>query len=94
MTVYWSSNAKRNYFKIVDYLLENWTLKEIENFQFKLSNLISKIQNNPNFCPHARYSQLRLCLINKQNSLVYLVENQTLYLFIVDLVDNRSEHSY
>lgn len=66
MRVFWSSNAKRNYFKVVDYLVEIWTFIEVENFQIKLSKLIHQIQENPKFCPQSKFLNLRKCLIDRQ----------------------------
>lgn len=92
MITYWSSNAQRNFYKVIDYLIENWTFQEVENFQNRISKLIRNIQENPNFCPQSKFLNIHKCLVDKQNSLIYLLENQT--LFIVDIIDNRSNHSY
>jgi len=35
MEIIWSNEALKNYLKVIDYLFENWTIKEIERFEYK-----------------------------------------------------------
>ena len=92
MRVIWSSKAKRDLWKVVDFLYENWTEKQVDNFNNSLKKLIENISENTSFCPPSKILNLRKCLIDKNNSLVYLYENQC--IFIVTLFDNRSSHHY
>jgi len=90
--VYWSSLAKRNFKNIIDYLFLEWSVHEVEKFEEDVSDLISKIIENPLICPESRIFELRKCLINKINSLIYIIEGEVIY--IVTIVDNRSSHIY
>ncbi len=92
MKVVWSETAKRNFQRIVDYLFEEWTEKEIDRFNEDVSNLIVRMKENVNICPEYKVSNLRKCLIDKNNSLIYLYENELIY--IVTLIGNRSFHNY
>ncbi|MDQ1163294.1 hypothetical protein QE422_003662 [Chryseobacterium sp. SORGH_AS 447] len=33
MEIIWSEETFENYIKVIDYLLENWTMKEVERFE-------------------------------------------------------------
>lgn len=90
--VVWSDLAKKNLRKTVDYLFENWTIKEVEKFKNKISVLVENISTNNSFCPQSKIYNLRKCLIDKNNSLIYLFENNI--IFIVTLIHNRSQHQY
>jgi len=92
MKVVWSETAKRNFRKIIDYLFEEWTKNEVDKFKRSLADLIARIKENVNICPVSKVSNLRRCLIDKNNSLIYLFENDVIY--IVALIDNRSGHTY
>lgn len=92
MNIIWSDTAKIQLWKIVDYLYDKWTEKEVLNFRDNVDNLTKSISKNTELCPQSKIHNLRKCLINKQNSLVYLFQNKTIY--IVALIDNRSENPY
>lgn len=92
MKIIWSDNAKINFWKVVDYLYENWTEKEVLNFENKIDVLTKRIAGNTSLCPLSKISNLRKCPIDKNNSLIYLYENQLIY--IVTIVDNRSMHQF
>jgi len=32
MTIYWTPNARSTFFKVVDFLIEAWTKREVDNF--------------------------------------------------------------
>lgn len=92
MTITWSENAKRNFRKVVDYLYEEWTEKEVLKFQNKVDFFVARISENNSLCPLSKISNLRKCLIDKNNSLIYRYDYQSIY--IVTLIDNRSSHQF
>jgi len=92
MKVVWSGTARRNFRRTIDCLFEEWTENEVDKFNRNISDLVKRIKENINICPVSKVSNLRKCLIDKNNSLIYPIENETIY--IVTLVDNRSLHNY
>lgn len=90
--VIWSTTAKRNFKNTVDYLFENWTIREVENFRDKVEILILNISKNHSLCPKSNFYNLRKCKIDRNNSLIYFVEKQT--IFIVTIINSRSLHPY
>jgi plasmid stabilization system protein ParE len=52
--LFWSDGALEDLKKIIDYLAENWTQKEIKAFVRKLDKRIGLIQMNPKLFPTTR----------------------------------------
>ena len=74
MEIVWSEEILQNYFRVLDYLLENWTEKEIETFENKFDDLVERIKSNKEICPKSSLLNFRKCLIDKNNSLIYQEE--------------------
>lgn len=47
MTVIWTKRAKQDYLKVLEYLHENWGLKEVADFVDKTNDAIKTIATNP-----------------------------------------------
>lgn len=92
MEVLWSEEVLRNYFRVLDYLLENWSVREIENFERRFDDLILRLQNHKEICPKSLLLNYRKCLIDKNNSLIYQEINNK--IFLVAIIDNKSSHQY
>lgn len=92
MKVVWSDRAKKDLWKVIDFLYEKWTVKEVDQFENFLKKLIQNIKNNISFCPPSKILDLRKCRIDKNNSLIYLNKNENIY--IITLINNRSSHHY
>lgn len=92
MEVVWSEEVLQNYFRVLDYLFDKWTVREIENFETRFDKLISRLQNHKEICPKSILLNYRKCLIDKNNSLIYQQINNKIYL--VAIIDNKSSHTY
>jgi hypothetical protein len=72
MEVIWSAKAKITFFKVLDYLNENWTKKELLQFNQRTHITISAIRKNPNIFPASSSNKkIRKAIIDKNNSLFY-----------------------
>ena len=47
MKIRWTPTARSTYFKVLDYLAENWTRREVVNFINEVENLLNQVTNNP-----------------------------------------------
>lgn len=92
MEIVWSESALYSYFRVVDYLLENWTHLELLAFEKNVDKLLEQITLNNDLCPQSKLFGYRKCLIDKHNSLVYDITNNT--IVIVSITDNRSIHPF
>ena len=92
MEVVWTDIALETFFKVVDYLYDHWSNKEIETFENNVDELIERIASFNQICPESKLFGYRKCVIDEHNSLIYHVANNTLLL--VTFIDNRSQHSF
>lgn len=91
--VYWSALAKDTYSELLKYLLDNYPAEIALNFDDKVSNLINRLRYFEQLCPPSKIViNYHKCVINKQNSLIYRIENTSIE--IVAFIDNRSDFAY
>ena len=87
--VVWSEEAVENLQKIIQFLEENWSEKEIRKFAMKLEKQISIIKSQPHTFPKANNFDVRRSVLSKQTSIYYNVHQDTLR--IVTIFDNRQD---
>ena len=92
MEIVWSETSLETFFKVVDYLFEHWTLKEIKTFEKNVDKLLEKIIINNQLCPESKMFGYRKCIIDSHNALVYSIINDK--IFLVTFVDTRSQTNY
>jgi plasmid stabilization system protein ParE len=89
----WSPLAEETYLKILSSILEGWTFKEAEDFEYKVESLLEKLKTQKRLCPPSdKQKSLRRCVIAPQTSLVYQFKDNVIEL--VAFFDNRSQHQY
>ena len=92
MEIVWTDTALETYLKVIDYLLDYWTSKELESFELDVGQLLERITSFKQICPESKLFGYRNCVIDEHNSLVYHIVNNKLLL--VTFLDNTSQHSY
>ncbi len=85
--VIWSVEAVENLERIIQYLQENWTEKEIKKFLKKLEKTISIIKKQPLSFPKSQYIEARKLVLSKQTTIFYKVYADAIY--IVTIFDSR-----
>lgn len=86
-SVIWSEEAAENLSKILLYLEENWTEKEIRKFASKLEKLISIIESQHDSFPKAAKVDVRKAVLTRQVTLYYNVRIDVIR--IITLFDSR-----
>ena len=82
--VYWTNKSINNLESILNYLKENWTQRDIENFRNRLSKQIRLIKQNPYLFPVSQYnSRLRKAVLSKKVTVFYEVSGQIIYLILL-----------
>ena len=90
LKISWSKEAKEELIRVIAYLDENWSEKEIRKFSSKLEEQITLISVRPKtYKKSKRLLGTHECLITKHNSLFYTYNETS--LFIVTVWDNRQE---
>ncbi len=90
MEVIWSPKAQKSYIRIADFILENWSKKEVKKFSDITSATILKIANNPQlFIASKRKKNIRKGFITKHTSLLYRIKSDSIELLF--FWDNRQD---
>ena len=92
--IIWSPFAEESYFRTLTYILENWSIKEAQDFDNKVENLLERLKIHKHLCPASKIlKNLRRCVIAPQTSLIYQIKNDRI-IELVAFFDNRSNHKY
>lgn len=82
--IVWTKEAINNLEEILNYLIERWSQKEVDNFKRKLSNQIGLIGVFPKMFPQSiNNPKLRKAVLSKQTSIFYQIKNNTIYLVYI-----------
>jgi plasmid stabilization system protein ParE len=88
LNIEWSEEAIDNLRNIIEYLQENWTIKELRTFSKKLDEQVELIRRKPaTYKASKRLQGTRECVVTKHNTLFYVYDEST--VFIAVLWDNR-----
>lgn len=98
LTVLWSANAKRTYGKIIDYLAESWSKKEIGNLLDRTEKLITVLQQYPEMGrPSVKRRGVRIILLDKHTQMVYYykpIKKQIILLHFWGMKQNPAKFRY
>ena len=86
--VIWSPVAELTYYEILEYLNENWTIKEVIAFVKRTDEVIGHISNNPLLYPYSKGRDTHKCVVVKQVSLFYHVKSNDIIKLLM-FWDNR-----
>jgi len=77
MKIKWTPTARITYFKILDHLVENWTIRELTNFADEVESVLSQIAVNPYMFEASRKSKnVRKGFVTKHNTLYYRIKSR------------------
>lgn len=86
--IIWTDEALANLAKIINYLEQRWTEREIRTFSRLLDRQINLIQSHPEIFPTTSTSnRLRKSVLTKQTTIYYRIDEMEIR--IVTLFDNR-----
>ena len=89
----WSPEAVEDLEKIEIYLNENWSEKVLSRFMSSLSIRLKLLSRFPEMhIGSQKKPALRKSVLSKEISIIYTLIDKVIY--VVGLVDNRSDHDY
>jgi plasmid stabilization system protein ParE len=89
----WTELANETYLNLLTYLIDNFGLLVAKKYENEVSQLLNQIQFFNKMCPQSNKNKNYFkCVINKQSSIVYKIENNIIEL--IAFIDNRSDHQY
>ncbi|KOP40258.1 type II toxin-antitoxin system RelE/ParE family toxin [Flavobacterium sp. WLB] len=91
----WTSQAVKGFNKIVDYLEEKWTKKEILNLEDKIRQVINQINLNPDQFPKSvKNESLYKAIVDKNNYLVYRLNKESNTIEIINFRGTKQKPKY
>jgi plasmid stabilization system protein ParE len=98
MEVLWTDKAKASFNSIVNYLTNEWTDREVDDFIVRVDQLISRIQIYPQMCKSSlKRTNTRVGLITRHTQLIYHYKprkNQIVILYFWGTPQNPKKLKY
>ncbi|MDP2112590.1 MAG: hypothetical protein Q8K69_00880 [Bacteroidota bacterium] len=92
MEVIWSAKAKITFFSVIDYLNENWSKKEMIQFNHRTQITINAIVKNPGiFSISATNKEIRRAVVDKNNSFFYRIDTYNQKIHLLTFFDSRQD---
>lgn len=92
MKIIWLPRAQKSFKKIIDYLKENWTQKEVDNFVDETNKTIETIKHQPKtYKATHKDKNVRKGLVNKQVSMFYKIKPRNKIIELLLFWDNRQD---
>jgi plasmid stabilization system protein ParE len=90
MKISWTPTARLTYFKVLEYISKEWTIKEVESFIDKTEQTIAQIAETPfMFKASRKMKNVRKGFVTEHNSLYYRVKPQKGEIELLTFWDNR-----
>ena len=87
--IIWLETAYNTYIETLNFIYQQWSLKEVESFIRSVEDLLDNLIHNFRLCPASKKKKYRKCVINKNVSLIYSISKKNIYLFqLVHILQN------
>ena len=72
LEICWTDSAKISFSKIVDYLKQAWSEKEVEKFVTRTEEMLLLLKRYPEMCrPSLKRKNVRIGILDKHTQLIY-----------------------
>ncbi|WEA03108.1 type II toxin-antitoxin system RelE/ParE family toxin [Mucilaginibacter sp. SJ] len=90
--IFWSSEARKTFVEIIEYLDYNWTIKEVNDFISRTDSVLIKIRKNPFlFQQRKNDPSIRQAVLHPNVSLLYRITDDQKVIFLLTFWDNRQD---
>jgi plasmid stabilization system protein ParE len=87
--IIWSPQAELTFENVINYLSENWTIKQVENLLSRTNKLIGLISKNPFLFRGSEKQKIHEVLVTKHNLLLYQINETELKVELLAFFDTR-----
>ncbi len=87
--IIWLPKAEQRYEQIIEWLYENWTAREIENFVARTDEILELISISPEIFRVSERKNIRQVVITKHNTLLYRKKGKIIEL--ITFFDTRQK---
>lgn len=85
--IIWSPQSESTFYKVLEYLQENWTEKEINYFLAATEKVINYIAENPLMFRKTNKRNIHEALVTPQNLLIYKIYSN--HIVLITFYDTR-----
>ncbi len=85
LEIIWSTRAEKGFDKIVNYLEENWTEREIRNFMEESQEFFELLKKNPKMLQASKKANLHRGPMNKLTMVTYKVKPRKGQILLVNI---------
>jgi len=90
LKILWTPQAEKGLDKVLTYLEEEWTSREILTLEKNLQTLLERIGKYPKICPAtSKYVNVRKGLVDKNNYIIYRIRPRKKTIEIINFRGNR-----
>ena len=94
LKIVWTQRAKTTYSIVLDYLVDNWSKREIIQFMNRVELVIQAIRQNPEIFPASTQNKrIRRTIVDKNNSFFYSADRDMNRLTILTFYDQSQNPS-
>ena len=88
--IIWTARAKITFYNVLNYLDENWTRKELDQFYKRTLLTINAIRKNPKIFPvSTKNKDIRKAFIDKNNIFFYKTDVPENRIYLLSFFDTR-----
>lgn len=92
LRIVWTPQADRGLDKVIEYLEEEWTIREILNLEQNLQNLLNRISKYPKICPPTgKFKNVHKGLVDKNNYIIYRIQSKKELIEIINFRGTKQE---
>ena len=89
--IIWSNRAEKGFDKIVNYLEENWTEREIRNFMQESQEFFDLLKKNPKMLQPSRKANLYRGPMNRLTMVTYKIKPRKEQIILVNIRNSRQK---
>ena len=91
LEIIWSKKAAAGYSRILKYLDENWTKREVENFEQEMDKFFKILSKQPNILEESKINGYRKGPINKLTLQTYRVNEKKNQIQLINIRGTRQK---
>ena len=90
LKIVWTPQAEKGLDKVLEYLQEEWSAKEILSLEKRITDLMERISKYPKICPlTGKYPNVRKGLVDRNNYIVYRIRPRKKTIEIINFRGTR-----
>lgn len=85
LKIVWTPQAENGLIKVLEFLEDAWTVKEILNLERNLQDLLNRISKYPEICPPTgEFKNLHKGLVDRNNYIIYRIQSEKELIEIIN----------